>query len=31
MNISNFGKTMGNLTKRINVRLVDNAGDYKNV
>ena len=29
MNISNFGKTMGNLTKRINVRLVDNAGDYK--
>ena len=29
MNISTFGKTMGNLTKRINVRLVDNAGDYK--
>ena len=29
MNSSTFGKTMENLRKRINVRLVNNAGDYK--
>ena len=29
MNISTFGKTMENLRKRINVRLVNNTGDYK--
>ena len=30
MNNSTFGKTIENLRKRINVRLVSNAGDYKN-
>ena len=29
MNNSIFGKTMENLRNRINVRLVNNAGDYK--
>ena len=29
MNNSTFGKTMKNLRKRINVRLVNNAADYK--
>ena len=29
MNNSTFDKTMENLRKRINVRLVDNAEDYK--
>ena len=29
MNTSTFGKTMGNLRKRINVRLVNNAGDCR--
>ena len=29
VNNSNFGKAMENLRKRINVRLVNNAGDYK--
>ena len=29
INNSNFSKTMENLRKRINVRLVNNAGDYK--
>ena len=29
MNNSNFGKTMEHLRKRIKVRLVNNAGDYK--
>ena len=31
MNISTFGKTMENLRKRMNVRLVNNAGDYENM
>ena len=31
MNNSTFGKTMGNLRERIKVRLVNNAGDYKNM
>ena len=30
MNNSTFGKTMENLRKWINVRLMNNAGDYKN-
>ena len=30
MNNCTFGKTIENLRKRINVRLVSNAGDYKN-
>ena len=29
MNNSTFGKTMENIKKRMNVRLVNNAGDYK--
>ena len=29
MNNSTFSKTMENLRKTINVRLVNNAGDYK--
>ena len=29
MNTSTFGKTIGNLRKRINVRLVNNAGDCR--
>ena len=29
MNNSNFGKTLENLRKRINVRLVNNVEDYK--
>ena len=29
MNNSVYGKRMGNLRKRINVRLVNNAKDYK--
>ena len=29
MNSSTFGKTMENLRKRINVRLINNARDYK--
>ena len=28
INISTFGKTMDNLSKRMNVKLVNNAGDY---
>ena len=30
MNDGTFGKAMESLRKRINVRLVNNAGDYKN-
>ena len=29
MSKSTFGKTMKNLRKRINVKLVNNAGEYK--
>ena len=29
MNNSNFGKTLKNLRKRINVRLVNNVEEYK--
>ena len=29
MNISVYGKTMENLSKRINVTLINNAKDYK--
>ena len=29
MNNSTFGKTMGNLRTKINVRLINNAGHYK--
>ena len=29
MNNSTFGKTMDNLSKRINIRLINNAEDYK--
>ena len=29
MNSSTFGKTMENLRKRINIRLINNARDYK--
>ena len=29
MNNSVYGKTMENLRKRINVRLINNANDYK--
>ena len=29
MNNSTFGKIMENLRKQINVRLVNNAGDYE--
>ena len=31
MNDSVYGKTMENLTERINVRLVNNAKKYKNM
>ena len=31
INNSTFGKTMENLRKRMNVRLVKNAGDYKKI
>ena len=31
MNNSTFGKTMESLRKRINVRLVNNAGYYKKI
>ena len=31
MNNSTFGKTMESLRKRINVRLVNNAGCYKKI
>ena len=31
MNNSNFGKTLENLRKRINVRLVNNVEDYKHM
>ena len=29
MNNSTFGKTMKNLRKRMNIRILDNAGGYK--
>ena len=29
MNNNTFGKAMGNLRKKINIRLINNAGHYK--